>query len=277
MRHNVPVTHNMSRRDFAMTSTLGLAGVLSGPTRVVVATHSPRSSRSPDPKLIDDLVAANRILADQRILDGYGHVSVRHDTDPGRYLMSRDLAPALVTATDIMEYDLESNAIDAKGRSVYRERFIHGQIYKARPDVKAVVHSHSAGVIPFSLSATPLRPAFHMAAFVVDGVPVFDPSREAGIHHVLVVTPEAGSALARALGTKAAVLIRGHGAAIVGTSLPMVVGRSIYLEESAKIQAQAMALGGELTYLDPQAAHAFAQNDYARAWELWKRRAMANK
>ena len=275
MRHGLPANHIMTRRDFATRSTMVIAGLLGGATGVMAARSSPVSVRSPDPKLIEDLVAANRILADQGIVDGFGHVSVRHDADPKRYLMSRDLAPALVTADDILEYDMESNAIDAKGRSLYRERFIHGEIYKARPDVKAVVHDHSAGVIPFSLSSVPLRPAFHMAAFVVDGVPVFDPSREPGVQHVLVVTPEAGRALARTLGPKAAVLLRGHGAAVVGTSLPMVVGRAIYLDQSARIQAQAMALGGEVTYLDPQAARAGVANTYApRAWDMWKRKAM---
>jgi len=275
MRQSVPAARGLTRRDFAMSSALVLAGVLGGPARVmVVAAQVARSGGSPNPDLIDDLVAANRILADQGILDGYGHVSVRHDAAPGRFLMARDLAPALVTAADVLEYDLDSNPIDARGRSVYRERFIHGEIYKARPDVKAVVHSHSPAVIPFSLSATPLRPAFHMAAFVVDGVPTFDPSREPGSHHVLIMTADAGRALAQTLGSKAAVLVRGHGAAVVGTTLPMAVGRSIYLEASAKIQAQAMALGGEVTYLDPQAAREAAQNSYERAWELWKRKAM---
>ena len=124
--------------------------------------------------LIEDLVAANRILVDQGVLDGYGHVSVRHPADPQRYLMSRSLAPELVTAADVMEYDLDSTPVDARGRTTYLERFIHGEIYRARPDVKAVVHHHSPSVIPFGVGAVPLRPLYHMSAFLGGGVPVYD-------------------------------------------------------------------------------------------------------
>ncbi|HVT39256.1 MAG TPA: class II aldolase/adducin family protein [Gemmatimonadaceae bacterium] len=254
-----------------MTSTTGLVGVLFDAT-LGGAGRGPASAGAPDSKLIEDLVAANRILADQGIVDGYGHVSARHDRDPTRYLLSRDLAPALVTADDIMEYELDSNPVDAKGRSLYSERFIHGEIYKARPDVRAVVHSHSPAVIPFSVSGISLRPVFHAAAFIVDGVPVFDTRRVPGPPHLLINSPEAGRALAQTLGSKPAVLILGHGVAVVGTSLPMVVGRSIYLETSAKIQSQAIALGGQLTELDPAAARELASSDYRRPWELWKRR-----
>jgi HCOMODA/2-hydroxy-3-carboxy-muconic semialdehyde decarboxylase len=254
-------------------SVMCLAGVLLASARAAGAADAALSAGAPDPRLIEDLVAANRILADQGIVDGYGHVSARHDRNPGRYLLARELAPALVTADDILEYDLDSNPLDARGRLQYRERFIHGEIYKARPDVKAIVHDHSTALIPFSLSTVPLRPVFHMAAFVVEGVPVFDAPRDLGIHQLLIESPQLGRALAQALGNKPAVLIRGHGAAVVGTSLPMAVGRSVYLEKSARIQTDAIALGGEVTYLDVEAARTWADNAYARAWELWRRRA----
>src|SRR5437867_9577705 len=117
-------------------------------------------------ELIDDLVAANRILAHHGVLDGWGHVSVRHDRDPQRYLLSRARAPELVTADDIMEFDLDNNALDAQGRSLYTERFIHGEIYKARLDVRAIVHTHAPPIIPFGVSTVPLRPVYHRAAFV---------------------------------------------------------------------------------------------------------------
>ena len=223
---------------------------------------------------IEELVAANRILPDQGVVDAFGHVSVRSDRDPNRYFLSRDLAPALVTANDLMEFDLDSKPIDAKERSLYRERFIHGEIYKARPDVMAIVHSHSPSLIAFSVSAIPLRPVFHMAAFVVEGVPVFDATRFPGAPHTLIASTEIGRALAQKLGAGSAVLILGHGAAVVGTSLPMAVGRAVYLEQSAKIQAQAMALGGPLTPLDGPAARKASANSYARAWDLWKRKVM---
>jgi Class II Aldolase and Adducin N-terminal domain len=138
-------------------------------------TSSPTSAGPADPALIEDLVAANRILADQGVLDGYGHVSVRHNAAPDRYLMSRSIAPELVTTADIMEYDLDSRPVDSLGRATYPERFIHGEIYRARPDVRAVVHSHSPSVIPFGVTGAPLRPLYHMSAFLTGGVPVFAP------------------------------------------------------------------------------------------------------
>lgn len=274
MKQNVLSNRGITRRHFVTTSTIALTGVLYGTKQATAARQAAASAGPPDPKLIEDLVAANRILADLGIVDAYGHVSARHNRDPNRYLLSRDLAPALVTADDIMEYDLDSNPVDAKGRSLYRERFIHGEIYKARPDVMAVVHDHSPTVIPFSVSTVPLRPVFHAAAFVIEGVPVFDTRRVPGPPHMLVASREAGRALAETLGSKPAALIRGHGAVLVGASLPMVVGRSVYLEMNAKLQAQAMALGGNVTYLAPEEARELATSDYQRAWELWKRKVM---
>ncbi len=261
-----------TRRDFVTSSVMSFSGALLAFTPAVASVGAAAADGAPDPRLIEDLVSANHILAAEGVVDAYGHVSARHDRNPGRYLLSRDLAPALVTGEDILEYDLDSNPIDAKGRSHYLERFIHGEIYRARPDVRAVVHNHSPAVIPFSLSKVPLQPVFHMAAFVIEGVPVFDAARDLGIHQLLIASPRLGQALARALGEKPAVLIRGHGAAVVGTSLPMAVGRSVYLERSAAIQAQAIALGAELTYLDPEAARTMVANSYPRAWELWKQR-----
>ena len=261
-----------TRRDFVTASMMTLSGALLAFTRASASMGAAPSAAASDPGLIEDLVSANHILADQGVVDAYGHVSVRHDRDAGRYLLSRDLAPALVSGDDILEYDLDSNPIDARGRPQYLERFIHGEIYRARPDVKAIVHNHSPAVVPFSLSKVPLRPVFHMAAFVIEGVPVFDAPRALGIHQLLIASPQLGRALALTLGEKPAVLIRGHGVTVVGTSLPMAVGRSVYLERSARIQAQAIALGGELTYLDPEAARAMADSAYPRAWELWKRK-----
>ena len=262
-----------TRRDFVTSSVMTLSGALLAFTPAAASPGDAPPDGAPDPRLIEDLVSANHILAGEGVVDAYGHVSARHDRNPGRYLLSRDLAPALVTGEDILQYDLDSKPIDARGQAQYLERFIHGEIYRARPDVKAVVHNHSPAVIPFSLSKVPLRPVFHMAAFVIEGVPVFDAPRDLGIHQLLIASPRLGQALARTLAEKPAVLIRGHGAAVVGTSLPMAVGRSVYLERSATIQAQTMALGAELTYLDPEAARAMADNSYPRAWELWKRQA----
>ncbi|MGH8613889.1 MAG: class II aldolase/adducin family protein, partial [Gammaproteobacteria bacterium] len=188
----------------------------------------PVSAGPADRHLLADLVAANRILTDYGVLDGYGHVSVRHNRDPNRYLLSRSLAPALVTVNDIMEYDLDSTPVDAQDRTLYLERFIHGEIYKVRPDVQAVVHNHSPSVIPFGVTTVPLRPLYHMAAFIGEGAPVFEIRNVGGMTDMLIRHPELGRALAETLGTRAAALMRGHGAVVVGASLAAVVARSIY-------------------------------------------------
>ena len=229
--------------------------------------------------LIEDLVAAYRILAEFRIIDGYGHVSVRSESDPNRYLLARSLAPELVTPDDIMEYDLDSNPIDAAGRASVNERFIHGEAYRARPEVMAVVHNHSPTVVPFSVTQVPLRPIFHMAAFVGLGVPTFEIRDFEQGTDMLVRTPSLGKALARVLGDKPAALMRGHGSVVVGENLPRAVGRSIYLEQSAQMQLQAMQIagpGGAIAYLDDAEVIAGSKTqDYARAWPMWRQNALS--
>ena len=232
------------------------------------------SAGSADPGLIEDLVAANHILGAQGIFDAFGHVSVRHDADQNRFLMSRSIAPELVTADDLIEYDLDGNAVDLRGRSQYMERYIHAEIYRARPDVVAVVHNHSPAVIPFGISTVPIRPVYHVAAFIGDGLPIFDIREAAGITDMLVREPALGRALAERMGQHSAVLMRGHGVAVVGPSLPFAVARSVYLEVNARIQLQAIDLGGEVTYLDPREAQAVVDagelRGYERPWAMWK-------
>ncbi len=228
---------------------------------------------------IEDLACAYRILAEHGVIDGYGHVSVRAERDSGRYLLARSLAPELVTEADIMEYDLDSTPLDPRGRESVRERFIHGEIYRARPEVQAVVHNHSPSVIPFGVTTAALRPIFHMAAFVGDGVPTFEIRDAQQGTDLLVKTPVLGQALARTLGKHPAALMRGHGAVVVGENLPRAVGRSIYLEINARLQAQAMAIagsGGKITYLDDrEVAASTPVQDYGRAWHLWRAKALA--
>ena len=268
-----------TRRRLMTGGSIALAGIVLGAHRRARAQAAPASAGPADPKLVEDLVAANRILADQGVVDGYGHVSVRHDRDPHRYLLSQSIAPELVTAADIMEYDLDNNAVDARGRTSYLERFIHGEIYMVRPDVKAVVHNHSPSVIPFGVTGAPVKPLYHMSAFLWEGVPVFEIRQAAGgPTDMLVRTPALGRALAQTLGPRAAALMRGHGAVVVGSSLPLVVFRSVYLEMNARLQAQAMALGGSVTYLDDEEARQATANvgrTVPRPWELWKRKALA--
>ena len=236
----------------------------------------PASAGPPAAQLIEDLVAANRILVDQGVLDGYGHVSARHDRDPGRFLMSRSIAPELVTAADVLEYDLDSEPVAAGGRTSYLERFIHGAIYRVRPDVRAIVHSHSPAVVPFGVTGAPLRPLYHMSAFLSGGVPVWDIRAAAGGDtDMLVRTPALGRALAQTLGARPVVLMRGHGVVVVGTSLPQAVFRSVYTELNARLQSEAMALGAKVIYLDADEAKKSEETNGAlvsRSWELWLRK-----
>ncbi len=227
----------------------------------------------------EDLVAAYRILAEFGVIDAYGHVSVRSERDPNRYLLSRSLAPELVTEADILEYDLDSNPMDEQGHDSVRERFVHGEVYKARPDVMAVVHNHSPTVVPFSVTQVQLRPIFHMAAFVGLGVPLFEIRDFEKGTDLLVKSPSLGAALAGVLADKPAALMRGHGALVVGESLPRAVGRSIYLEQSAQMQLQAITLAGsedKIAFLDEaESVAGSARQDYGRAWPMWRERALA--
>jgi ribulose-5-phosphate 4-epimerase/fuculose-1-phosphate aldolase len=265
-----------TRRTFLAAGAVTLAHAVA--IRSVSAQTAPAPPGRVDAALIDDLVAANRILVDQAVVDGYGHVSVRHPADPQHYLMSRSIAPELVTAADIMEYDLDSNAIDAHGRTSYLERFIHGEIYRTRPDVKAVVHNHSPSVIPFGVSTVPLRPLYHMSAFLGGGVPVFDIKTAAGgPTDMLVRNAALGRALAQTLGARPVALMRGHGAVVVGPNIQLAVFRSVYTEVNARLQAQAMALGGPVTYLDDEEARRATDSvggTVVRPWELWRKKAL---
>jgi ribulose-5-phosphate 4-epimerase/fuculose-1-phosphate aldolase len=222
--------------------------------------------------LVDELVLANRILANEGVLDGYGHVSVRSPVNPRRFLLARAGAPALVTAGDVLEYDLDSNPVTNPSATGYIERFIHGEIYKARPDVMAVVHCHCPDVIPFAATSVPMRPIYHMGAFIGEGVPVFEIRQIAGTTDMLIRTPDLGRALARTLGEKSAVLMRGHGATVAAASLHLVAGRAYYLNMNARLQQQAMLLSGDkVTFLDPEEAKKATQ-DYERSWEFWRSR-----
>ncbi|HEX5863092.1 MAG TPA: class II aldolase/adducin family protein, partial [Casimicrobiaceae bacterium] len=169
-----------------------------------------------DPGLVDKLVAANRILYRQGVVDGFGHASARHDQSPDHFLLARNMAPALVRREDIVTFDLDGAALDAAGRRVYLERFIHGEIYRARPDVQAVVHSHSPNVIPFGVTKQPLRPVFHMSGFLAEGSALFEIRDVAGDTDMLISNGPLGVALAAALGSRSAVLMRAHGSTVVG-------------------------------------------------------------
>ena len=227
------------------------------------------------PELLADLAAASRILATQGVVDGFGHVSMRHPTQPGLYLMSRSLAPALVTPDDLLVYDLDSTPLDAGERKSFLERFIHGEIYKARPDVGAVVHSHSPSVVPFGLVRAKMQAMFHNAAFLAGGVPVFDIRAGFGATDMLVGDGAKGQALAQSLGESPVVLMRAHGSVACGPTLQTAVFRAVYTEVNARMQhwATALANGEPLAALDDdegRLADTVNQGAGLRAWDLWR-------
>jgi ribulose-5-phosphate 4-epimerase/fuculose-1-phosphate aldolase len=226
------------------------------------------------PQVLADLVLANRILCSLGVLDGYGHVSARDPKRPNHFFLASALAPALVTAADIMAYDLDASPVEDRGRPMYAERFIHGEIFRARPDVNAVVHSHSPTVIPFGISKTALRPVYHMASFIPPAVPVFEIREVAGMTDVLIRSNDLGKALARTLGQNAVALMRGHGNVVVGSNLKYAVFRAYYTEVNARLQLQALALEGPLTFIAPE--ESAKTNDGKginpeRAWDMWAR------
>ncbi len=224
--------------------------------------------------MIDELVAANHILFDQGVVDGFGHVSVRHPTASDRFLLARSIAPALVTAADIMEFDFDGNPLDAGGRAVYLERFIHGEIYRVRPDAGAVVHSHSPAVVPFSVAKdVRLRAVGHLGGILGEGCPVFEIRTAAGPGTDLLIRSSAlGAALAKSLGQGSVVLMRGHGCTVVGATVRHAVFNAVYTEKGAALQSEAMRLGA-VTYLtreEAEAAAACNAGQIDRSWELWK-------
>jgi ribulose-5-phosphate 4-epimerase/fuculose-1-phosphate aldolase len=227
-------------------------------------------------ELLEDLVAANRILALQGVLDAYGHVSVRHPRDPSTFLMSRSLAPELVTARDILLHGPDSEPV-GDARKPYLERFLHGEMYRQRPDVMAVVHSHSASVIPFGITRGKLRPVYHMASFLWRGVPVYDIRKGTPDNDLLIRDTRLGRELATSIGECACVLMRGHGMTVVGDGLPEAVFRAVYTEMNAKLQAVAAQLEGPIEFLSETEGKRATQSNRGtveRPWELWKKKAL---
>jgi ribulose-5-phosphate 4-epimerase/fuculose-1-phosphate aldolase len=261
-----PKLRNISQAAFFV---LGFIAALATPLR---------AQSTPELKaLVDDLVAANRILYRQGVVDGFGHVSVRHPGKPQRFLMSAAKAPGRVTAEDIMEFDFDGNPIDGGDRPIYSERFIHSEVYKARSDVHAVIHSHSPTVIPFSVTQVRLRPVHNSASFLAPEVPVFEMRKAAGITDNVVSSRARGRALAEVLGSRPVVLLRGHGNVVVGPELRRTVARAIYTEVNARMLLQAVMLGGPITFVDPEESKLIeskrdrdgAGHGVDRTWEMW--------
>jgi HCOMODA/2-hydroxy-3-carboxy-muconic semialdehyde decarboxylase len=231
--------------------------------------------------LIADLVAGNRILYDQKVMDGYGHVSARDPRDPNRFLMSRARAPGMVETSDIMVFGLDGEPIKDDGRPIYSERFIHSEIYKVRPDVNGVVHTHSPTVVPFSVTQEPLRPI--RAPFFYPEVPVFEIRDAGGWTDLLIKNRALGKALAEKLGGNSVALLRGHGDVVVGPTLRIAVYRAIYTEANAQLLLAAKLIGGPITYLAPEEAEIMESNQmrvrpghgHDRTWEIWAAEANA--
>ena len=230
--------------------------------------------------LVEDLVAGSRILAMYEVLDAYGHISARSDRRPEHFIMSRSRAPALVTAADLMELGPDSEPAGKDARKGFIERYIHGEIYRTRPDVMAVVHSHSPSVIPFGATRTKLRPIYHMGSFLWSGAPVFDIRNQRQDNDLLIRDRPLGKALAEALGSCTCVLMRGHGMTVVGDSIPEAVFRAIYTEMNARLQIQATQLEGPIEFLSEQEGRrssAANRGTLERPWELWKAKALGRK
>jgi ribulose-5-phosphate 4-epimerase/fuculose-1-phosphate aldolase len=239
---------------------------------------NPTSAGPVDPLLLEDLALSYRILTDKGIMDGLGHSSVRHPSDPNRYLISQNRATGLVTPDGILELDLDSRPVVAGARS-YSEVDIHAEIYKLRPDVNAVIHHHAPGIVSWGLGKIPMQPMNQSSRWMLDGVPFFDYRATSQIEGDsgwertnLIDTPERGRMVAQALGISPAILLVDHGAVVTGQSIYEAVGRSIYMEINAEVQTNAILRGGEITYYDAAGdlRRSGMHSNFARQWDLWK-------
>lgn len=234
--------------------------------------HKPRVSAG----LLEDVAIASRVLVRHQVLDAFGHVSARSDRNPDHFVMTRSLAPELATPADMMEFDIDSEAVGGDTRKPFVERYIHGEIYRTRPEVMAIVHSHAMSVIPFGITGAALRPVYHMGSFLHSGAPVWDIRDKGGDTDMLVSNRYLGRALADTLGRCACALMRGHGFVAVGSSIAEATFRAIYTDGNARIQLQAESLGGPINFLsdaEGRLTTAGNQNAMERPWNLWKQQA----
>ncbi|HWJ87960.1 MAG TPA: class II aldolase/adducin family protein [Pelagibacterium sp.] len=230
--------------------------------------------------LLEDMVAANRILASQGVCDAFGHISVRNPDNPQAYFLSCAKAPQLVEREDIMEFTFDGTPVGGDTRKPFLERFIHGSLYEARPDVQSVIHSHSRSVIPFTITPAKLRPVVHSCATIGHEVPVWDAQTAFGDTNLLISNEAMGRDFAGVLADGRSALMRGHGSTVVGASIREAVYTAVYLEVNANLQIQAAALGpitfltdGEIDKIQSRLADAKPGEGYNRAWEYWCRQA----
>jgi ribulose-5-phosphate 4-epimerase/fuculose-1-phosphate aldolase len=261
--------HLLDRRTFFSACCGAVAYTAAGAWAQPAAIPPDQFPPDSEEQRIADLVVANHILADQNVLDSYGHVTVRSFKNPKNFLMSGNRAPALVTAEDIMEFDENSMPIDQRGRRVYNERFIHGEIFRARPDVGAVVHSHAPDVLPFTVTDTvPLKALIHMAHFIgSEPAPIFDlEAVEGANNNMLVLNAKSGAALAQKLGDRNVVLMRGHGMTVVGPNVRRATYNAVYTQVNARVEMEAVKLGTP-KFLNRFEVQRVGQVN--RAWEAW--------
>ena len=230
--------------------------------------------------VVEELVTANRVLAREEILDSFGHISVRHPENPNRYLLSRARAPDLIEDVDIVTFELDGTPVDAGDRKPYLERYIHGAIYEARPDVHAVVHSHTGSVLPYGVTGWKLRPMAHVGACIGADVPIWDADEKFGETDLLVVNMSMGRDLVKTLGQGHVALMRGHGCAVSGANIRECVFRSIQLDVNARLQKEALAMSqvtGKLKFMSDGEIAAWNKiltpYSWERAWENWCKRA----
>ena len=271
-----------TRRSFISKSGLLLAGTVLATSKYEESWAAPAAAQTlgPDaprdlPTLRIDLATANHILYDQGVVDGYGHVSVRHPTEPNHFLISRWLAPDMVSENDILELDFDCKPVNGAKERLYSEVFIHGEVYRARPDVKSVIHTHAPAVILMGISGETMMPMYQMTGYMGSGVPVFDIRSAIGQTNMLISDPVRGKSLAQALADKAAVLMRGHGGVVTGNSLYQSVGRSVYMKVNSELQIQ--VLGKKLRFLSPEEAKLTSNADYPKDWEMWKRKVTSQR
>jgi ribulose-5-phosphate 4-epimerase/fuculose-1-phosphate aldolase len=282
MKSNKATKTGTTRRSFISNTGLMLAGTVlasASPEETMAAVPGPQTLGPEPPRdvptLRADLATANHILYDQGVVDGYGHVSVRHPTDPNHFLISRWLAPDLVTENDILEVDFDCKPVNGEKARLYSEVYLHGEIYRARPDVKSVVHTHAPAVILMGISGETLMPMYQMTGYMGTGVPVFDIRSAIGQTNMLISDPGRGKALVKTLADKPAVLMRGHGAVVTGNSLYQSVGRSVYMKVNAELQIS--VLGRKVTFLSPEEAKLTSSADYPKDWEMWKRKVQGQR
>ena len=273
------------RRGFLSGSSLLLTGALLGtgeepaaaaaagrPAQIATPPQGEPQDKQSKQELLEDLVTANHILQDQGVVDGYGHVSVRNPANPNHFYISRWLAPDLVTPADIMELDFDCVPANGDNRRMYSERWIHAEIYRARPDVKSIVHTHAPTVVLMGTINEPLLPIYHMGGFIGSGLPTFDIRKSFGKTNMLISDAAKGKALAQSLGTYPAALMRGHGGVTVGNSIMHSVGRSVYLKINAEMHLQAGSR--KIETLNAEEAHQaeVGNQEFPKDWDLWARK-----